>query len=720
MNRKILSICLLMLCSLMIISTTLVFPINAQEKQTYEPYGPRVDFVICKIYTNELAESFALRAGEIDLMDWPVAPDLVPEFKEDPNIKLYPYEEFGMFEIDINHRRWPTSDVNFRRALAHLVNKEKLVSEVVKGFGKVMDSVLTDVWGVFYNPNVPKYEYNPAKAAEILDKAGFVKGPDGWRIDPKTGKKLDPIVFYVRVDHIPRKTAGEWLAAEMQKIGIPVDLHVVERKVCYQKVMVEYDYHLYTGGWSLGRDPDHLYDLYHSSMDVYPEPWANNYPGFRNAEFDKAAEKVKWGETFEEVKEGAWEAQRIFMDQVAAIPLYQSAAVIGASAKWEGWVNMKGNGVGTGAGAWWSLFNAHLKDMPFGGTLRFGFKSEPEDLNPIRGMWVWDWYVLQEIYEGVPYAVDPYTLEDIPWTATWKTEPWEYAPGKKGMKIIYKLAENMTFHDGKPVTAEDVKFTYEFFMKYQPPRYLPVIEKLVKVEAPDKYTVVLYCNVSSYLLLHTISTIILPKHIWEKVGEKWTTYDCVAEGTLIGSGPFQFVEYKPGEYVLLKAFKDYFRRHPDKKISAKAVSIPSTIAAGQKPSVTIQALDYSGKPITGDARVTLSVAGQTIEMRHIGGGVWEATLPALTEGSYTLEFNIVWRSPIGDYTTKLTSPLTVSGVATITTATLPTVAPITGPAPSAGMDIALGIIVFAIVLLAIGFVISRLKVAPPAPTPKPA
>ncbi|MEM2744484.1 MAG: hypothetical protein QXX97_05280, partial [Nitrososphaerota archaeon] len=80
-----------------------------------------------------------------------------------------------------------------------------------------------------------------------------------------------------------------------------------------------------------------------------------------------------------------------------------------------------------------------------------------------------------------------------------------------------------------------------------------------------------------------------------------------------------------------------------------------------------------------------------------------------------LEFNVVWKSPIGDYSTKLTSSLTVSAVAPITTATLPTVAPITGPAPSAGVDIALGIIVFAIVLLAIGFVISRLKVAPTAP-----
>lgn len=719
MNKKIV-LFLLMLCSLMIFSATIVSPINAQEEQKFEPYGPRVDFVVCRIYTNELAESFALRAGEIDLMDWPVAPDLVPAFKEDPNIKLYPYEEFGMFEIDINHRKWPTSNVDFRKALAHLVDKERLVSEVVKGFGKVMDSILTDVWGVFYNPNIPKYEYNPAKAAEILDKAGFVKGPDGWRIDPKTGKKLDPIVIYVRIDHIPRKTAGEWLAVEMQKIGIPVDLHVVERKICYQKVMVEYDYHLYTGGWSLGRDPDYLYDLYHSSMDVYPEPWSLNYLGFRNVDFDKAAEKVKWGETFEEVKEGAFEAQRIFMDQVAAIPLYQSAGVIGASAKWEGWINMKGYGVGTGAGAFWSLLNAHPKDIPFGGTLRFGFKSEPEDLNPVRGQWVWDWYVLQEIYEGVPFTIHPYTLEDFPWTATWKTEPWEYAPGKKGMKITYKLAENMTFHDGKPVTAEDVKFTYEFFMKYQPPRYLSIIEKLVKVEAPDKYTVVLYFNVSSYLLLHTSSTIILPKHIWEKVGEEWTTYDCIAEGTLIGNGPFQFVEYKPGEYVLLKAFKDYFRRHPDKKISAKIVSVPSTIAVGEKPSVSIQAIDYSGKAITTNAKVTLTIAGQTVEMRHIGGGVWEAALPALSEGSYTLEFNVDWESPIGKYTTKLTSPLTVSAVAPITTATLPTIAPITGPAPAAGMDIALGIIVFAIVLLAIGFVISRLRVAPKEAAPKPA
>jgi ABC-type transport system substrate-binding protein len=201
-------------------------PAVAQEGEVFEEFGPRVDELLIKIYPNQTAEFMALEAGEIDIVDCPLSPEWIETFEVNPDIILANYSELDMFVFDINNQRWPTNNTEFRRALAHLVDKDRIISELLDGYGARIDTPIPAVLEEYINPAARIYEYDPAKASAILDAAGFVIGPDGkTRIDPKTGDYLAPLIFYPRMDHPPRRIAGEMLAEEMANIGIPVALN---------------------------------------------------------------------------------------------------------------------------------------------------------------------------------------------------------------------------------------------------------------------------------------------------------------------------------------------------------------------------------------------------------------------------------------------------------------------------------------------------------------
>ena len=169
------------------------------------------------------------------------------------------------------------------------------------------------------------------------------------------------VIFYIRIDDPERKQAGEWLAQELMDLDVPVTgATAVERAVCSQMVMNDPagNWNVYTGGWGITRDPDHLTDFY-SSKEFDPEcigGWRGyNYPGFVNSTYDDLGVTLKQASAFEDVKAAAYAMQEILADQVPGIPMYAHIGVKAYSAEWTGLVNAVGDGINS----WWSALNMH-------------------------------------------------------------------------------------------------------------------------------------------------------------------------------------------------------------------------------------------------------------------------------------------------------------------------------------------------------------------------
>jgi ABC-type transport system substrate-binding protein len=587
------------LVTILLILFALCLPTITSVAETVEKSGPWADELFFKIYLNPETEYLALKTGDINIMDWELPAEKVADALADPNLATDSSPDLGYYLIDINCQKWPTSDVHFRRALAHLVDKSRIETDILQGFGYKLDSVVPVVLGGWANPDIRIYAYSSELAAAELDLGGFTDTDnDGFRNDPITGENMAEVIFYIRIDDPERKQAGEWLAQELIALGVPVTgATAVERAVCGQAVMEDAagEWNVYTGGWGIGRDPDHLADLYHSKEfdpDMVGGWRGYNYPGFVNSTFDAVADTLKTASTFEEVKEAAFELQVILAEQVPGIPMYGHIGVKAYSADWTGLVNE----VGQGVNSWWSTLNMHPQDVISGGIIEYGIKSDIESLNPLTASWTYTWEVLDKIFES-PYTNNPYDLsEDWGWLAeSWEIEDWTSPSDVPGTKVTFHFVRNAKWHDGEPFTAEDLKFTYEYLREYNVPRYLSSIQFIEKLVLVDDYTLEVYQNTTSFFAFHYLNGVpVLPQHIWEDVGAGWQDYDPVAEGELIGLGPWKFVEYVPGEYVHLVANRDYFKDPTvlimEQEIESLEEQLSGAVAAGEEAASDIASL----------------------------------------------------------------------------------------------------------------------------------
>jgi peptide/nickel transport system substrate-binding protein len=137
----------------------------------------------------------------------------------------------------------------------------------------------------------------------------------------------------------------------------------------------------------------------------------------------------------------------------------------------------------------------------------------------------------------------------------WLAEKYEIK--ENGKQYLFTIRDGVKWHDGKPLTAEDVKFSFEYAIKH-PMVSSTISEKdIEKVEeVGDRQVMVTVKKPSAVMLSNLGTSRIIPKHIWEKVDNPKEFLDKEA---VIGCGPYVLTDYSKehGTYRL-EAFKDYW------------------------------------------------------------------------------------------------------------------------------------------------------------------
>lgn len=152
-------------------------------------------------------------------------------------------------------------------------------------------------------------------------------------------------------------------------------------------------------------------------------------------------------------------------------------------------------------------------------------------------------------------------------TLTWKDErgiiPWlaeRWGTSGDGLTYTFTLRPNVTWHDGRPLTAEDVAFSYAYYRRHPFP--WGASDMVDGAEVVDARTVRIRLNRPFAPFLENVAGIlpILPKHIWEPVGDP---LKFSGPSAVMGSGPYTFGSYKEGtgEYQF-DANAAYFRGRP--------------------------------------------------------------------------------------------------------------------------------------------------------------
>jgi peptide/nickel transport system substrate-binding protein len=211
-----------------------------------------------------------------------------------------------------------------------------------------------------------------------------------------------------------------------------------------------------------------------------------------------------------------------------------------------------------GAGLVWGLGGALAADpsaSPSAGkvTLRVAWTNDPDNLNPFIGAETSSYEIWMLNYDFlVGYTLDLKPTPDL--ATSWDTS----ADGKVW---TFHLREGVTWQDGVAFTAKDVAFTYNYIIDNKMGAYSSLTTFIDKVVAVDDATVQIRCSKPKANILRTWIPI-LPEHIWSKVKPALAGAGYRNKPPIIGTGPFQTVEVKKGDYVRMVASPTFWGKKP--------------------------------------------------------------------------------------------------------------------------------------------------------------
>lgn len=187
-----------------------------------------------------------------------------------------------------------------------------------------------------------------------------------------------------------------------------------------------------------------------------------------------------------------------------------------------------------------------------GGVLNVHLGSEQRILNPALRASTGVYIVTSKIIESlVDLDADG---KPVPQLAT------SWTSSADGKTITFKLREGVQWHDGKPFTAADVQYNALELWKKQLNYATALHLYLRTVDTPDAHTVVFRYErpMPLDLLLRALADLgyVVPRHVYEKSN----VLENPANTAPIGTGPFRFVEYQRGQYIIAERNPNYWRR----------------------------------------------------------------------------------------------------------------------------------------------------------------
>jgi hypothetical protein len=275
--------------------------------------------------------------------------------------------------------------------------------------------------------------------------------------------------------------------------------------------------------YSLGRIPDQLYTLLHSSQDVLPYPGRRNGPGVNDTTIDALTETVRFSLDLNAIETAAKEVQELLYTPTATnadmfalvyMTLYSRSYFNVFAEHVEGVVRSPGYGSDNG----WTFFNMNWEEgfvrEEDGKTVMIYINGEhPGSFNPLYATTVYEWNIIGQTQDGLT-AVNPYSHGDIGWLA----EDWTITETVAGMDIDFVLNDTVEWQDGKSFTANDIEFCLEFLRDYEVPRYAGTWETLIDVAVTDATHLTIHSNEAGIGLFYDYSGLapLIPEHIYDR------------------------------------------------------------------------------------------------------------------------------------------------------------------------------------------------------------
>jgi peptide/nickel transport system substrate-binding protein len=423
---------LLVLPLILVVIVSSFTTMNALESSQKGAYTDNLQFIQ---YLDGNIALHDIQAGNLDTYFFRIPLETVASISKDPNVKIYE-KNAGSFGFLLNPA--PSKNPNIlnpfqfkeiRFAVNYLINREFVVDEILNGYG----SVQIDPFGISspeYEALIPviesyNFKYNPSLAKGIIEKSLISHG--ATKLDGKWTYNGSPISIklMIRSDDLPRKSMGEMLANELEKIGFTVqrdygDLNKANL-VVYGKDPQELSWQVYTEGFGgtsqfVRYNPStaaQMYSPYFGSMPGRGNPSFWNY---QNSTLDKITQSIEFSNFTSEEERNELLRQALTLGIQESVRLFvaQNIDPYAASSSIKGLINDFGAGISTGK----SLINA--RSIKNTSSINVGVKEV------YQGAWnnvggcndIYCTNILSLVSDS-PTSRNPYTGEVIPLRNEW-------------------------------------------------------------------------------------------------------------------------------------------------------------------------------------------------------------------------------------------------------------------------------------------------------------
>ena len=287
--------------------------------------APKIPVVRVRVISDMNAMQSELQAGRVDIAPLPtsLSPDAVKRLEQQPNLQVKAFPGSNVVLLTLNTSSPPLDNGKVRQAIAHSIDRESLIKDLLLGFGKIAHSIIPEEsWA--YSPG-QTYSYDPAMAKRILDEAGF-PDPDG---DGPKMRFEKPVVYKLSGSSIAGRQYAGVIQNYLKLVGIPVEIQTPEQNTLFDELRrgnFQIAYTQWVGG---NQDPIFYKDLFATSEIPTPTRPSRNRSRYSNKELDALLEEAV--NTFDRLKarELYVRIQDIVSREVPVFPLwYQSNIVI--------------------------------------------------------------------------------------------------------------------------------------------------------------------------------------------------------------------------------------------------------------------------------------------------------------------------------------------------------------------------------------------------------
>lgn len=312
---------------------------------------PKLDEVIFQTFESPDVLVQSLTSGQVDMItEMPAT--AVQTLQDNADIKVVTGSLFAPSVSDVifnqaDPENCPTDagglctghpalrDRNVRLALAHATDKQKLIDIVLLGFGTPGLTLIPDGLGHWFNNTLQDYEFDVAKANQILDEAGYVDTDNNGVREMPDGSQPLHFRMHWPSDSIDAPRMAELLSEMWSEVGVSLELQAIDPDALTAECCPAFDFDIILWGWGSDPDPNLLLSVY--STEEIPNGY--NETGYSNPAYDELHTQQGLELDPQKRQELVWEMQKIVFDDVVyIIPYYEQAIQAYRVDKFTGWI----------------------------------------------------------------------------------------------------------------------------------------------------------------------------------------------------------------------------------------------------------------------------------------------------------------------------------------------------------------------------------------------